>query len=165
MEALGIDIKLIIAQVVNFFLFLILFKKFMAKPFYNYLDKLQRNNEDKEKILIEVQKMEEKAKKERAELVKIAREESNKIISDAKKTAVYQHEEIIKKAQEEASDIKKKAEKKLDEDKKTLYLEVREKLIDTSTLIVKQALHGYLDETKQKELMKKLLQADRVYEN
>jgi len=64
MEALGIDIKLIIAQVVNFFLFLILFKKFMAKPFYNYLDKLQRNNEDKEKILIEVQKMEEKAKSE-----------------------------------------------------------------------------------------------------
>ena len=165
MEALGIDIKLLIAQIVNFTLFFFLFKRFMAKPFFSYLDKLQKNNQEKEKILGDVKKIEEQAKKNKSDSLKLAREEANKIVSEAKKNAIYQHEEIIKKAHQEAEDIRLKASKQLNDEKNILYSEVKEKLIDTSTLIVKQALRGYLDESQQKELMAKILESDKVYEN
>ena len=38
MENLGIDIKLLIAQMINFGLFFFIIKKFVTKPFLNFVE-------------------------------------------------------------------------------------------------------------------------------
>ena len=47
MENLGIDLKLMIAQSINFLLFFFIVKKFIAKPFTNFLE--EEKNKEKEK--------------------------------------------------------------------------------------------------------------------
>jgi len=50
MEKLGVDIKLLIAQITNFILFFIVFKKLVSKPFKNFLDDERKKEELKEKL-------------------------------------------------------------------------------------------------------------------
>ena len=46
MENLGIDVKLLIAQVVNFALFLFIFHRFISKPFLRFLDSEKKKDEE-----------------------------------------------------------------------------------------------------------------------
>lgn len=167
MEALGIDIKLLIAQVINFILFFIIFKRFVSKPFFNYLHEAQKKEKEKDRIVTELAEREEKAKETEKELFKKARTDAEAIMTDAKKTAAVQAANIIKKAQSDATDIKEKAEKVLDEERRELYAEVKKHVVETSAAIAKSALADYLNEDKQRELTTILVKkADRVrYEN
>jgi len=49
MEGLGVDVKLLIAQVINFLLFFYIFKKYLAKPFQKYLDEETKKTARKRK--------------------------------------------------------------------------------------------------------------------
>ena len=59
MENLGIDGKLLLAQIINFVLFFILVKQFVVKPFTNFLNQERKNEEDKDKLLEKLKKSEE----------------------------------------------------------------------------------------------------------
>ncbi len=168
MEALGIDAKQLVAQIVNFVLFLFIFKRFIAKPFFNYLHEAEKKEKDKEKILNDLKKQEEKVKEREKDILNTARDQATALINDAKKTALSQREEMIKKATGEAAEIKEKAKKQLDEERKNLYIEVKEKISETSAAIAKAALKDYLNEERQRELVKKIFEnVDKkaLYEN
>lgn len=158
MEALGVDIKLLVAQVINFVLFLIIFKRFISKPFFNYLNEAQKKEKEKDRIAADLAKQEEKAKEMEHELLKKAKTQATEAIAEAKKTAAAQAAEIIKKAQGDATDIKDKAEKVLGEERKELYSEVKKHVVETSAAIAKSALREYLDENRQHELTKIIME-------
>lgn len=99
MESLGLDIRLLLAQIVNFTILLFILNKVLYKPLMRLLDdrskkvneslkkseeiedKLNSIEEKEKKILNEAQM---KAKKEKDELISLANLEKEKIISDAK---------------------------------------------------------------------------------
>jgi len=168
MEALGIDTKLLIAQGLNFFAFLFIFKKFIAKPFFAFIDSAQNKEKEKEKIMTELKKQEEKANEREREMINEAKEQSTKILMESKKAALSQKEEMIKKAQEEADDIKSKAKKQLEEEKVALYQDAKNQVLKTSALIAQSALKDYIDEAKQKELVSNIMKKTdmvKLYEN
>ncbi len=168
MEALGVDTKLLIAQVINFTLFLIIFKRFISKPFFNYLSEAQKKEKEKDRIIADMGKSEEKSKEAEAQVLKKAKSQAMELIADAKKTAVSQAVEIIKKAQNDAADIKEKAEKVLDEERKELYSEVKKHIVETSAAIAKSALRDYLNESRQHELTQIIMEKaekKQTYEN
>src|SRR3990167_1299416 len=111
MESLGIDPKLLIAQIVNFALFFILFKKFLAKPFAKFLTDEKNKELEGEKSIQKVKKMETEAvQKEQVAHAKIKKEEAV-VLAEAKKQGEKLKEDILVQAREEAEDIKKKAKK------------------------------------------------------
>ena len=59
MENLGIDGKLLLAQMINFALFFILVKQFMVKPFTSFLNQERKNEEEKNRMLEKLKKSEE----------------------------------------------------------------------------------------------------------
>ena len=59
MENLGIDGKLLLAQMINFVLFFFLVKKFIVKPFTTFLNQERTNEEEKNKLLEKLKKSEE----------------------------------------------------------------------------------------------------------
>ena len=127
MEALGIDIKLLIVQIVNFGILFFVLKKFLYKPILKLLDERKKEVERQKELLArteeEFKKGEEKrekilketkdrAEKERLELIGVANEEKKKILFDARKAAEAEVEKSIQRIKshedESLNNIKKK---------------------------------------------------------
>ena len=131
MEALGIDIKLIIAQLVNFGILFFLLSKFAYKPIMKMLaereERVNRGLKDAEEAAgkltnseLEADKIREKAfadaneilknakdaaNLEAAELVKKASEQADRMVSSAKSEAKSAKDNALKDAKKEISDV------------------------------------------------------------
>ncbi|OGK49035.1 hypothetical protein A3A56_03330 [Candidatus Roizmanbacteria bacterium RIFCSPLOWO2_01_FULL_40_32] len=157
MEALGIDGKLLLAQLINFGLFFLIFKKFMAKPFFEFIKKQQEAEKEKdrmtEKMLLEESKMEEREKK----IVEKAQKEAAEIIQDAKNSAKKIEEKGRLKAQEEVGMLKAQLKKQLEEEEKVLRDRVKKDVMTTSGELVRLVLRDSLDSKQQSQIVANLL--------
>lgn len=168
MEALGVDFKLLTAQGVNFLLFFLIFKKFIAKPFHNFLLEQKREEAEKERILREVEETKEKVKELERETLDEAKKQAVKIINDAKKEAITVKNKILKEAQTEALEIKKRTKKELEAERDKLFKEMKLRFVDMSVAMLKKVLTGFISKEKQKEVIQYLfnqLPEDMVDEN
>jgi len=84
MENLGIDGKLLIAQLINFGIFFLLFAKFISKPFLKFLQQERRNEKDKESLLGKLKKGEEELGLQEKEMRNKIKKERNEIIEKSK---------------------------------------------------------------------------------
>ncbi|OGM20531.1 hypothetical protein A2714_04035 [Candidatus Woesebacteria bacterium RIFCSPHIGHO2_01_FULL_38_9] len=124
MESLGLDVKILLAQIINFGLLLFILSKVLYKPVIKLIDernkKLTKAIEDSAAIEKKLEKIEESKKdllsqarqnanKEREDLIKMAQEESRVIIDNAKKKA----EKEIEKGLTMLKTAKVEAEKEL----------------------------------------------------
>ena len=140
MEALGLDIKLLLAQIINFGILFFVLKKILYKPVIKILDDrkkaIEESSRNSQKIEEELKNLEERktkvietiqneAKKDKEKLIALAQEEKKKIIDEAKKTADAEVSKSVRKieaAQEESlENIKKEF---LDETVKTLIKKI-----------------------------------------
>lgn len=158
MEALGIDYKLLIAQVINFVLFFLIFKKFLAKPLLDYLAKQKNQEKEKELILGNLKTSEEKIKKEEQEVLKNIKNQSDLLLAEAKKEAIKIKEELLKQAYEDIKYLKIKEQKQLIEERNLMYQDMKIQIIKTSELIVRKILKEFIDEKNQGEITKNILQ-------
>ncbi len=95
---LGIDWKLLIAQVINFAILFFILRKFVYKPI---LGILQKRREDIEKGIEFNKSADERLKSadaEKAETLKLAKEKALGIVTDAEATANARREEMLKEA-------------------------------------------------------------------
>ena len=152
MENLGIDGKLLLAQVINFVLFFILVKQFIVKPFTIFLNQERKNEEDKNKILEKLKRSEEAGMEAERKMKEKMKKEFDVLFVQAKKEAHDMRAELIKQAESDASEIKDKNKKLLEEEKNLLYREVKDKIIKTSLMIVESALKESLDEVSRKKV-------------
>lgn len=168
MEKLGIDGKLLLAQIVNFGLVFIIFKKFIAKPFGKFLNQEKNREKEKEAILAEIEKKQEEVNKKNKEIIEEARGQASKIVKDAKSQALTTREEMIKKAGDEVSELQTKAKKQLEEERERLYEETKSHVVEVSGKIAKETLRDFIDEKRQKEILQKILanfNKKSLYEN
>lgn len=121
MEALGIDFKLLVAQIVNFGLVVLILSKLVYKPIIKLLDDRKKTIEDtieKSKAIEErlttledkeksvLSKARDKGNQEREDIVKLANDEKRQILDEAKVASEKEIEKglaRIKAAEEEAS--------------------------------------------------------------
>lgn len=152
MENLGIDGKLLLAQMINFVLFFILVKKFVVKPFTSFLNLERKNEEEKTKLLEKLKKSEEAGMEAEKKMKEKMKKEFDVLFVEAKKEAQTMKAELIKQAELEAEEIKNKNKKLLEEEKNNLYREVKDKIIKTSLMIVENTLKDSLDESSRKKV-------------
>ena len=157
MENLGIDIKLLLAQAINFVLFFIIIKKFVSKPFMSFLQEEKNKEKEKQRLLESAQKQEEAFLLKEKTLTKRMKEEMNKVLQDAKLEASKIKADLIIEAKEEAATIKNNAKKEMEAEKESLYSEVKKKVSDLSLFIVNKALDEVLDEDLKKKVTQKIL--------
>lgn len=169
MEKLGIDIKLLIAQLINFGIFFFVIKKFIAKPFMSFLKQEQKNEADKQKAQREIQQKEE----ELASYEKKSREEMkrafDKAITKVKEDANVLRVQLIEQARGDASDLVERAKKQIDEERGKMEQDLKDKLAEASTLVVYKALSEYLTEDDQRKITQHILtrlsKGNVLYEN
>lgn len=157
MENLGIDAKLLIAQMINFVLFFLIVKKFIVKPFNRFVDD-EKTKEKKTEILRKtIEKQTETMQKQESEFKQKMRTEMQTVLEKAKKDGQVIKEEMLMQTKKEMEAIKDKAQTQLLQEKKVLEQEMKNKLAEMSMLIVNQSLQSVLDEATRKRVTEKIL--------
>lgn len=169
MENLGLDFKLLIAQVVNFGLFFLLFKKFIAKPFLNLIKEEEENEKKNEllksKLLKQDEEIEIKRNSFKDELIK----KEDDLISSAKERAKSVELKIVEEAEIQAKRIKNDALLEVESEKQDLYKQLKNKISELSLIIVDKSLKEVLNEETKKKItsaiIKNLPKDTSSYEN
>jgi F-type H+-transporting ATPase subunit b len=155
MEQLGIEPKLLLAQIVNFLIIFFVLSKLLYKPILGMLEKRKKEIaaglELTEKLRIEEEKM--NARKEKAS--EEARKEARAIVEAGKKEAEAQAKEIVAAAHGAAAGIIAKGKEDVAELQKGMEKDVRRAAIDIAEAMTKQLLTQVLSPADQHKMIQK----------
>lgn len=150
---LGIDWKLLIAQIVNFVILLLLLKKFLYKPFINLMNNRQKKIidglEKAKKGEEEFQKIQELREKE---LVKVQKE-AEKMIIKAKEIGDKKQQEILKEVDEKTKKIVEEARGRIEIEKEKMLKEARQDIANLVVNATEKILKEKVDKNKEKEMI------------
>lgn len=156
-EALGLNITILIAQLVNFAILVFVLWKFGYKPMFKFL------NERKEKIeqgVLDAQKagakLEEISAKEK-EVMKNAKKEAMLILEKAKEEGEKNKEKIVVRAKEEIGQIINEEKAKMQLEKAQTLKEIKSEISDLVVRSVEKIIEEKFDQKKDDELIKKIV--------
>ncbi|MCS7201034.1 MAG: hypothetical protein NZ822_02730 [Patescibacteria group bacterium] len=153
-HSLGIDWKLLIAQIINFFILFIIIYKFLSSPLMKLIEERRKKIEEGLRIREDAQALIAKIREERGEILRKANEERAMIIDEANRIK----EEKLKQLKLELDSIRKDYLKKWEEEKIAMKNEFMTRLYASSpqilTNLAKKVFHREdLDETFIKNIL------------
>ena len=157
LSKLGIDWRLLAAQLANFLILLFVLRRFAYKPLLKLLD------ERKQKIadgLANAQKAKsnlEEARKERQKIISTAKKGASEIISLAETAAQKNREETLKEAKAGVEKIVTEARKQIDSEKSKMIGEIKSEISELVMLAAEKTASIKLDDKKDKELIEKII--------
>lgn len=158
MEKLGIELPLLLTQIVNFTILLLVLTKLLYKPILKGLKDRQKKIEDSLVFAEKTKQEEEKLKIRQQEMLKETREESKILLEMARKDAQKQKEEIIEEGKHEAAQLKVKMQKdvesRLEEERSFLVGQT----VDIAAEMTKRLLADVLTSDEQHQVIHKQLQ-------
>jgi len=156
-HSLGIDGRLLIAQIINFIILLLLLKKFLYGPLVGMLDRrsetIKKSLEDAEKIEAELLATEERNRESLTE----AQTETKAIIAAAKKSAEEEGLKIIESANKKALDQTKRALQEIEESKNQAKAEIKTEAAELITLAFEKIAEKKLDTADDQKMVKNIL--------
>jgi F-type H+-transporting ATPase subunit b len=151
---LGLNLKLFIAQLVNFGIVLFILWKWVFTP---VAKKLQERTDRIEKAMADAHTT-EKEKQEFAqwketEMVKV-RSQSSAIITAAESQAVQAKDSVLKQTKADQEKLVEQAKKQIEQEKNLAMQSAKSELADIVTQAAEKILRKKLDEKGDKELIK-----------
>lgn len=147
-----LDLTLVIATFINFFVLLFLLKTFLYKPVFNMLDarknEVVNNLTQAEEAKIEAQKL----KDDYAAQIKNAKNEAQDIINRATHIGEQTKTEIVTQAREEALKLTEKAQEEINREKAEALNELRTEVANLAVLAAEKIV-GKTIEVKDHEAM------------
>ncbi len=152
-----IDIKLILAQIVNFVIVLVVLYKFAYKPILKAMNersgKIEKGLKDAEDASRKVKEIEEREK----EVMAQAKKEAQGIIKAAEESADKNKQEILAEAKNQSEKIMKDTESKIEEERKKMMAEIKAEVADMVVTATGKIIDEKLDAGKDKELIEKAI--------
>jgi F-type H+-transporting ATPase subunit b len=154
-EVFHLDIKLFLAQVVNFAIVFGVIYFFALKPLTAVMGertkKIEKSLEDAKAI---EEKLAETREKYHAEMVK-AKKEASLILERATEAAEEKRKEAIAKAKEEIGEIINKEKAQMQMEKAAVLKEIKKEVADLVAAGLEKVLGEKVDEKKDKEIIKR----------
>lgn len=154
---LGINAKLLLAQLINFVILLWVLYKFAYGPVLKMLDertkkieKGLKDAEDSHKKLAEI------SEKEKAVLVE-ARKQAQEIIKKAEESAVASATEISASAKNQADKMLETAKKQIEQEKEKILTEIKSEVADMVVLATEKILNKKIDQESDKTIIEEAL--------
>lgn len=154
MEQLGIEPKLLFAQIVNFTIIVVVLSKLLYKPILSILDKRKKEIEEALAITEKMRKEEEKLASKKESTMTGARQEAQALIEDARKQAKEVEKDLLDKAHKDASDIIAKAKTESARMKEELALDVKRQAVELATSMTKRLLSEALGKREQHDIVR-----------
>ena len=162
MEALGINVNGLIAQIINFLLLLVLLRVLLYKPILNMLD--QRAARVRESIA-NAEAIKQRlalAQQEYAEQVDRGRREGQVIIAQAMKVADRVRDEAKTQAQQEAEHFLTRARAEIELDKRRAVAELREQVADLAIMAAGKVVGRTLDTEGHRRIIQEVLSQSKT---
>lgn len=151
--ALGLDLRILLAQLVNFAILIFVLWRFAYKPVFNILEerrkKVEKGIEDSE----EASRRLSEADIHKKQVIAEARQEANNIIEEAKKKAEVRYQEIIAKSHSDIQIIIDDEKEKIALERSNAMRDVKAEATEMISLALSKILEEKLDEKKDAELI------------
>ena len=149
---LGIDWKLLLAQVVNFGILVYILQRFVFKPIVAALN--ERQNKIKENIQLgeEIKKKLAEAEEAKAEVLKKARLDGDKILKEAEKNATKLKEEKLHETRAEALTLIAQGRAQIEKDRASLRTELKKETGQLISLAIEKSMGDIIGESAQAKL-------------
>ncbi len=158
LSKIGIDWKLLIAQVVNFLILLFVLRRFAYRPMLEFLEKRSKTIDDglqnakrATEKLIQLEQQEK-------EVLERAKKEANLLLSEARATAERTSERIVAASRDEAERLLEEARKKIDAEKGLLRAEMRRELANLVLLATEKVVGEKMKDAKDGVLVKEAVE-------
>ncbi len=158
LEKLGIDWRLLIAQLVNFLILVLILYKFLYKPLLKMLDgrkeKIEKGLRDAEQLGMEL----EKTKELQATEIQKAKQEARGIIEEADKRAEAAGAETKAKTKAEVEKLIMVAKNQMIEEKSKMMAEIKKEAAELVIAVAEKVVGKTIDAKAQKNLIEETLQ-------
>ena len=158
MEALGINLGMLVSQIVNFTLLAVLLYLVAYKPILRMLDerseRIKKGLEDAEAASRRAAEMEQEFEQRMAQ----ARKEGQEIIAQSTQMSEKAGQDILEKAREEARVQIDKAKEEIARERDLAMDDLRQQVADLSLTISEKVVGEALDEQSQRRLIAEFLE-------
>ena len=153
MEALGINLGLLVSQIFNFTLLAVLLYFVAYKPILRMLDersaRIKQGLEDAEAASRRAAEIEQEFEQQMA----IARKEGQEIIAQATQMSEKTRQDILARAREESQEQIDKAKDEIARERELAMADLRQQVADLSLTISEKVIGEALDEQTQRRLI------------
>lgn len=153
---LGVDWKLLLAQVVNFGILFFLLRRYAYGPMLEFLEKrserIDKGLKDAEAASAKLIALEEKEK----QVLAAARTEARAILSASEAAAKKRDAERMVETEAKTKQFLDEARVKIDEEKQKVLTEAKKEIAEVVALSVEKILKEKVDAVKDKELINKM---------
>lgn len=156
---LGIDWKLLLAQMINILILLVLLYKFLYKPVLKALDDRQKMVTDSVHKADEITTRLRVTEKEQHDLLAKAREEAQEIVTQARAMAKVQTEEAMTRTRAEVENVVRQAKVNIEAEKQKMLMEASGQLADVVVNATKKIMGEVVDEKIERSLAQKAVDA------
>jgi len=156
MENLGLDVKLIVSQIVSFAIFYFIFRRFISAPLLKFLKQQKEDEELREKLAEELEERKSVLEEKDRKMNKERKAALDAALAQGKKDAEKVKNELIEDAKKQAEAIILRGKEQIEEEKQKLYKDMRKKIAQVSVMLVESALKDYLTVDAQKEITKNI---------
>jgi len=157
LSKLGIDWKLLIAQIVNFLVLLFVLWKFAYGPILAMLEKRQKKIEKGLKDADEAHKKLTESEERQKEVLKKARTEAKDIVEKAHVQAEKSKAEIAVEAKSQAEKIIINAKAEIEQEKQKTIAEIKSEIGGLVVAAAEKIVGEKMDEKKNRELIEESL--------
>lgn len=150
---LGIDWKLLIAQIVNFFILLFVLHKFVYKPVLEMLEKrsktIEKGMRDAKESTLKLEQIEKLSAQRKSETEK----EIGKLFDEARAQAETMKKEMMAAAASQADDLLRRTKLQITEEKEKMIQEVKREISSFILQTTQKVLQREFSEGDQKRLL------------
>lgn len=157
LSKLGIDWKLLIAQIVNFLILLFVLYKFTYGPILAILEKRQKKIEKGLADADEARKKLEESQEKQKEILKKARNEAKDIIEKARIQAEKLRSDIAVEAKARSEKIISDAKVEIEREKEKTIAEIKSEIGELVVAATEKIIDEKLDEKRDGELIEKVI--------
>ncbi|MBI4457472.1 F0F1 ATP synthase subunit B [Candidatus Uhrbacteria bacterium] len=150
---LGINLKLFIAQLVNFGVVLFVMAKWVYKPMLKAMDERTAKIEKGLKAAEAGESVRAEAEKERLRLVSEARSQAKAIIEEAEASAVVRRDDMVKRAKTEVEKVVTDGKEAIRAEKEKMMLEVKGEAAELIASAAEKVLGEVVDSDKDRKLV------------
>lgn len=152
-DSLGINGKLLIAQIINFAVLFWLLKKFLFGPVVKMLDNrsqtIKKGLDDAAKIEKELEATNEKNQA----ILNEAKEVAKKLIEEAKKSATVESNRIIIEAERRVESQKEKALNEIESQKESSRNEIKKETANLIAMAMEKILNQKIDQKENERII------------
>ncbi|MBU0646129.1 F0F1 ATP synthase subunit B [Patescibacteria group bacterium] len=155
--ALGINLKIFIAQLINFVVVLLVLWKWAYTPIVKMLQKRSETIEKSLKDAAQIEVRLSDLEHERKQVINEARNQAAKIMEQTKADAEARREEMTQKAKREVENIVTSGKNQLQQEKEAMLRAAREGMVEIALAAAKKILSETIDEDKAKTMAAKVV--------